>query len=94
MKSLNDLLLHRKKETKITFSDKDVFYVFEKIIKLEFGLMGIAQFKADYFKDKKIFVKSQSSIWASELMLNRAQIIKKMNEELGDGAIREIKLKG
>jgi hypothetical protein len=93
MKALGDLLLKRKRDVKITFSDKDVFYVFDKVIKAEFGLIGITKFKADYFKDKKVFVKSQSSVWSSELMLNRAKIIRKMNDELGEGAIADMKIK-
>lgn len=93
MKALGDLLIKRKKDVKITFMDKDVFYVFEKVIKAEFGLIGLTKFKADYFKDKKVFVKSQSSVWSSELMLNRPRIIRKMNEELGEGAVTEIKIR-
>jgi len=93
MKSLKNLLIKRKQEIKISFSDKDVFYVFSRVIKEEYGNYGAEKLKANFFKNKTIFVKSESSNFASELWLNRKNIIRKMNEELGEGAVKEIKLK-
>lgn len=93
MKSLSSLLSKRKNTTKISLSDKDIFYIFNRIIKEEFGNVGALKLRADYFKNKTIFVKLTSSAWASELFSNRNTIIKKLNKELGDGAIKEIKLK-
>ena len=93
MKSLKNLLNKRKQEIKTTFSDKDVFYVFQRVIKEEFGNYGSEKLKADFFKNKTVFVKSESSNFASELWLNRKKIIQKMNEELGEGAVENIKIK-
>lgn len=78
---------------KPVLTDKDIFYVFEKVIREEFGNMGILKLKADFFKNKTVFVKSASSVWGSELFINKKQIIRKMNERLGDDAVKEIKLK-
>jgi len=75
------------------FDDKDVFFVFQRIIREEYGNYGAEKLKADFFKNRTVFVKSESSNFASELWTNRQKIIRKMNEELGEGAVKEIKLK-
>ncbi|HRY82537.1 MAG TPA: DciA family protein [Candidatus Moranbacteria bacterium] len=93
MKSLKNLLYKREKKKSIALTDKDIFYIFSKIIKEEFGNVGAEKLKADYFKNKTIFVRSSSSAWASELFSNRNTIIRKINKELGEGEIREIKMK-
>ena len=77
----------------MSFTDKDFFYVFSRVIKEEYGNMGEAQFKADFFKNKTIFIKSASSVWASELWTNKRKIIRKINQELGEEAVEEIKMK-
>jgi len=93
MKRLGDLLLKRKKLNKISLLDKDIFFVFRKVIKEEFGNMGAEKFIPDYYKDNQIFVKTKSSAWANELFSNRNKIIRKINAELGEKIIKEIKLK-
>lgn len=93
MKSLKNLLEKHKKTTIHSFDDKDVFFVFQRVIKEEYGNYGSEKLKADFFKNKTVFVKSESSNFASELWMNRQKIIRKMNEELGEGAVKEIKIK-
>jgi hypothetical protein len=93
MKSLKNLLHKRENRKSTALTDKDVFYIFSKIIKEEFGNVGANKLKADFFKNKTIFIKSTSSAWASELFSNRTTIIRKLNKELGEGVIREIKIK-
>lgn len=95
MKTLKSLLSQRK-EIKLALAaltDKDVFYIFSRIIREEYGNFGAAKFKADYFKNKVVFVKSDSPVWAAELFANRSRIVRKMNEELGEGAVKELKFK-
>lgn len=92
MKTLKDLLQKRKAKLS-NLSDKDVFYIFQKVIQEEFGNIGMGKFKADFFKNKTIFVHSDSSAWASELWNNRQKIIRKINEELGEKAVEKIVVK-
>jgi len=73
--------------------DQTVFYVFRKVIKDEFGNVGIENLIPDYYNNKTIFVKSDSSVWKSEIWLNRERIVRKMNVELGAGTIEKIKVK-
>ena len=94
MKSLKNLLEKNfpgEKNTRI--DEKTIFFIFKEVIKKEFGEFGAEKFKADYFSGKTIFVKTQSSAWASELWANRERIIRKINEKTGSDLIEEIKIK-
>jgi len=93
MKSLRNLLEKRKKGRKINVDEKDVFFIFQKIIREEYGNVGAEKLKADFFKNKTLFIKSDSSAWASELWMNKDKIIRKMKKELGEDAVERIKTK-
>jgi hypothetical protein len=97
MKSLQNLLAKKFQERsvpkKMVLDDKTVFFVFKKVIQEEFGNLGVENFKPDYFDGKKIFIKCFSSNWASELWLNKNKIVRKINKELGEDVIEEIKVK-
>lgn len=97
MKSLKNLLSKKLPERlaskKMVLDDKTVFYVFKKVIQEQFGNLGVENFQADYFSGKTIFIRCQSSAWASELWLNKNKIIRLINKELGEDIIEEIKSK-
>lgn len=93
MRSLKNLLDKRTEVKKIAFDNKDVFYVFSRIIKKEFGEIGSNKFQADYFGKKVLVIKCASPAWAQELWLNKEKIIKLMNQELGEGAVEKIRTK-
>ena len=93
MKSIANLIKKKKISQMISFSDKDIFYIFGKIIQEEFGNVGVSKFSADFLKNKTLFVRSQSATWASELWTNRVRIIKKINQKIGEEVILEVKTK-
>lgn len=93
MKDLKTLLNKRKDLKKVAFDNKDVFYVFSRVMKKEFGEIGAAKFQADYFGKKVLVVRCESPSWAQELWLNKEKIMEKMNEELGSGAVEKIRTK-
>lgn len=96
MKSLKQLLNKKNPAGKIKKAPLDnetIFFIFKKIIKEDFGQIGAAKFMPDYFTSKTLFIKSTSSTWSSELWLNRQRIIRKINVELGEEFIKEIKIK-
>lgn len=78
---------------KMVLDDQTVFFVFKKVVQEEFGNLGIENLVPDYFSGHTIFIRSQSSNWASELWLNKNRIVRKINKELGENIIQEIKLK-
>jgi predicted nucleic acid-binding Zn ribbon protein len=43
-----------------------------------------------YFKDGKLFIEAENSIWAYELSINKEKIIEKLNEKLSKPVIIEI----
>jgi hypothetical protein len=93
MKALK-LLLNRRKDLKgVSFDNKDVFYVFSRVIKSEFGEIGAGKFQFEYFGKKVLVVKCESSAWASELWINKDKIMRKMNEELGEDVVEKIRTK-
>lgn len=92
MKALRDLLKKQIIQKKITVSSKDVFFVFQKVIKEEFGNVGANNFTARHFSNKTIFIQTESSNWASELWLNKKKIIEKINKELGENEVGDIKI--
>jgi len=97
MKSLKNLLTKKfpngEAKKKTPLDDKTVFYIFKKVVKEEFGNLGVENFIPDYFAGKNLFVRCKSSNWASELWLNKNKIMKKINKELGDSAVENIKTK-
>jgi hypothetical protein len=97
MKSLRNLLAKKfqgkSAPKKMVLDDKTVFFVFKKVVQEEFGNLGVANFNPDYFDGKKIFIKCFSSSWASELWLNKNKIVRKINKELGENIIEDIKTK-
>lgn len=93
MKSLSSLLNKKKINRKIVLDDKTVFFLFKKIIKEEFGNVGIEKLIPNYFAHGIIFIHSESSAWAAELEMQKAKIIRKINQEIGSSQIKNIKLK-
>lgn len=93
MRSLKNLLEKRKKEPRTGLDEKDIFYIFQKVIKEEYGNVGSGKFKVDFLKNKTLFIKSESSAWSSELWMNKDKIIKKIKDELGEETLERIKVK-
>ena len=93
MKALKSLLNRKKIAFPIALDDKTIFYVFQKVIREDFGNIGSSKFTPDYFSRKVLFVKSNSSAWGSELWMNRKKIIDRINKEIGENILDEIKLK-
>jgi hypothetical protein len=93
MKALGDILFHRKIQKKQILDDKTVFFVFGRVIESEFGQLGKTKFTPDYFAKGVLFVKAQNSAWSAELWTNKARIMKKINEEIGEDVVGNIKMK-
>jgi len=93
MKLLKNYLAKKDIFQPKALDDQTVFFVFKKVIKEEFGNVGIEKLVPDYYKNKTIFVKSDSSNWKNELWLQKNKVVRKMNKELGEGTIEGIKVK-
>jgi hypothetical protein len=93
MKALGDILHQRKIHKKQNLDDKAVFFVFKKVIEEEFGQLGKQKFTPDYFAKGILFIRADNSIWSAELWTNKARIINKINKEIGDVVVENIKMK-
>lgn len=92
MKKIGQIIKNKNPFGKTVLDEKTVFYIFAKVIQEEFGKQGNANLSPDFYKNGKIFVKTESSNWANELWLNRQKIIREINKELGTEEVKEIKL--
>ena len=90
MKKIGNFLDKKNLTRRAVIDQQSVFYVFQSIIKEEFGRQGLENVIPVFFNDKKIFVKTGGSNWASEIWLQRKQIVKKINQQLGGEEIADL----
>lgn len=83
MKRIGNLLDKKRLVSRKALDQGSVFYVFQQVIREEYGRQGSENIKPVFFKDRKIFVKITNSFWADEVWLQRKLIISKTNERLG-----------
>lgn len=90
MKKIGNLLDKRRFAKKINIDQQSVFYIFNLIVKEEYGKQGAENIKPVFLKDKKIFIKTTGSNWASEILSQKKYIVKKINDQLGDNEIVDL----
>lgn len=90
MKTLGTFI-NKKTLVRGKFIDQQsVFYVFQLIIKDEYGKQGIENIVPMSFRDRKIVIKVLGSTWSIEILARRKQIIAKINKELGGEEIIDL----
>ena len=91
MKSFREILEKRVRNS--TEDDLD-FYTIEKavkkIIKDIFGKRGEQDIYVKNWRDGKLILSAEKSLWKSELVLNRNFILSKLNKLLNTKAIKKI----
>jgi hypothetical protein len=92
MKNISQFLDKKNITKRALIDEKSIFYVFQSIIKEEYGRQGQENIKPSSFRERKIFIKAGGSNWASEIWLKRGEIVKKMNEQLGGEEIVDLAL--
>ena len=90
MKTLGSFINKKTLVRRNVIDQQSVFYVFQLIIKEEYGRQGIENITPVFFKEKKIFIKTSGSTWASEIWLRRGQIVARVNRELGGEEITDL----
>jgi predicted nucleic acid-binding Zn ribbon protein len=53
-----------------------------------------AHTKPDTLADGELTVTADSTAWATQLRLLAAQLVRRLNAELGDGSVRRVKVRG
>lgn len=100
MKKLSDYLSlsggpsGKKKEhpTKMNIDEKTIFFLAEKVILSQYGMRGRENISPKFWKEGKLFLFSQNSLWAGEVWTNRESIRAKINKEIGEEIVSEIKV--
>ena len=83
MKTLGSFIDKKTLSRRKIIDEKSVFYIFGLVIKEEFGKQGAKNIIPTLFRDKKIVIKVVGSNWASEILLQKSYILKKLNNEFG-----------
>lgn len=97
MKKLSDLLSHpnktEKKNGKFTeIDEKTLFFLAEKTLSFEYGIRGRENVSPKIWKDKKLYLSCRNSLWSGEIWMNRDRIREKINHEIGNEEITDIKV--
>ncbi|MDR1784326.1 MAG: DUF721 domain-containing protein [Endomicrobium sp.] len=67
----------------------DVFFILEKVWGKEIGIECI---KITGYKNGTIFTQTQSSVAGYDLVVRRKEIVKKLNQYIGNSKIKNIKV--
>lgn len=94
MKSLGDILKKKSGGVKKTsqIDEKTLLFVCNKVILNNFGEIGRGKIIPEKIIGKTLVLKIESSLWSSEVWLNREMIIREINNELDDNILEKIKI--
>lgn len=93
MKHLGKFLKYKKITAKREIDNETIFFIFNKIIEINYGQMGKNNIKTSYYKNGNIFLEITNSNWANEIWLNRKLLIDEINKKIGGDEIKDIKIK-
>jgi hypothetical protein len=92
MRNLSELLGARARPVRKTppLDDSTLFFLFLRIMKQWFGEQGGQKVSPTRFAEGTLFVKCPSSLWRSELALQKESLLEALNREAGQEAVKEI----
>lgn len=93
MRSLKDFIRKRAGDFQAsTLDDKTVFFLFRKIIREEYGMRGVNELIPTLYVDGVLSIKANNPLYSNELWIHREALVNRMNSELSEDGIHEIKL--
>lgn len=93
MRALKDFIGKREgKFQSAALDDKTIFFLFRKIIQEEYGMRGLHELSPVQYEGKILSIKANNPLYSNELWMRRELLIGRMNQELGDEGVVEIKL--
>lgn len=92
MRTLKELLPKKYRMEGGSIDEKTIFYILKSVVVEEYGMRGSENIIPVLYKEKKLFLSPQSSLWASEIMLQREYLCQRINEILGREEVSEIKI--
>lgn len=92
MRTLKELLPKKRLSVPQEIDEKTIFHIAKRVVTEEYGVRGGENIIPTFYKEKKLFLAPRSSLWASEILLGRTHICKRINDILGTEAVKEIKI--
>jgi predicted nucleic acid-binding Zn ribbon protein len=95
MKQFHQLLKSKtnQKKKKIVLDEKTIFFLFEKILSRQYGVKGKENVFPEAFKEGILYIFVHKSLWHTELSLEKDFFVKAVNEEIGERALVDIRVK-
>lgn len=92
MRTLKKLLTKKRLFAPQEIDDKTIFHIARRVIMEEYGRRGGENIIPVLYKEKKLFLSPRSSLWSSEILLQRAYFCQQINKLIGAEAVKEIKI--
>lgn len=92
MRTLKDLLPKKRLSIPKEIDEKTIFHIAKRVVTEEYGARGGENIIPVFYKEKKLFLSPRSSLWASEILLQRTRLCARINDILGTEAVKEIKI--
>jgi hypothetical protein len=92
MRTLKELLPKKRLIARQEIDEKTIFHIAKRVVTEEYGVRGGENIIPILYKDKKLFLAPRSSLWASEIVLQRTHLCDRINAILGVGVIEDIKV--
>ncbi|MEP7162218.1 MAG: DciA family protein [Candidatus Moraniibacteriota bacterium] len=86
--------LHKKREEspKLELDEKTVFYLFQKIVRAEYGERGATVIESVYLREGILGLRAANPLWANELWLQRGSLLTRLNKEIGEEIVKDLKI--
>ncbi len=92
MRTLKELLPKKSRSGGGDIDEKTIFHIAKRVVVEEYGVRGGENIVPVFYKEKKLFLSPRSSLWASEILLQRRHLCQRINEVLGREEVQEIKV--
>jgi len=93
MKALAQFLKQKTLQKKRDLDEKTVIFIFQKIIRKEYGERGLKNIQVQCYKEKTLYIQAIGSVWANEFWVNKKEIITLFNQEIGSKELYDLKVK-
>jgi hypothetical protein len=68
-----------------------IFFIFKKIICEMYGNKGVENILPKKYSNHILYFSTFYSLWSAEILINRGEILNKINEKVGSQEVMDIK---
>lgn len=92
MKTLRDLLPKKEIRSLGALDEETVFHICRRVLLEMYGTRGSGNITPVLYKEQRLFLSPQSSLWGNEISLEREALRQRINDMIGSDAVKEIVL--